>query len=263
MADMALQSAILQSTLEALDSEDEVEAHDADADADADAMDVEVDAHDNADGADDDAEHAENTQDAQGAEDPAVEPMFPSTRSQMRPPPHGKEFATRDAVESWLKVYCNQQGYSVSCRRCVAKGVRGWKAVFYCSRGRPGDSSNQPAAKRTKKIGCPMEFNVDCLKRTDFKWIIDTSMTLTHNHSPAVKPPRPVVLFPRRRKTRDVPREVMATGKLEGRRALMTGAEYVELPALVSMVIFLTPCARAVLELAAPSPCFSPAKAQT
>lgn len=246
MADMELQSAILQSALEALDGEAEADADAEDRaqdsepgdddDDDDDAMDVEAnedaEAEAEADAeADADAQLVAGTEGAGGGGGGGENAggFMPvgdaSSRNQMLPPPHGKQFDTRDAVESYLKVYCNQQGYSVSCRRCVAKGVRGWKAVFYCNRGRPGDTSREKPAKNSKKIGCPMTVNVDCLQRTSFRWTIDTSMTLPHNHGPAVKTPRPVVPFPRRRKTRDVPREKMAARSLEGRRAMITGAE--------------------------------------
>lgn len=234
MANTQLQSAILPSALEALDGEAASNKEPAD---DDDALDVEA----QEDAQVDAAAQAEAEADARaivgtrgsaagggpGAENAAGPTAVgdPSARHQMLPPPHGKEFDTRDAVENYFKVYCNQQGYSVSCRRCVAKGVRGWKAVFYCTRGRPGDLSREKTPKNTNKIGCPMTVNVDCLQRTNFRWTIDTSMTQPHNHGPAVKTPRPIVPFPRRRKVRDVPREFVAARTLDGRRAMITGAE--------------------------------------
>lgn len=231
MADLELQSAILQSALEALDGEaedgDPVEA------GSEDGMEVEAGEDAQAQAQDDAEAHFEVAPSAQDAGDAeaggveevaAGEPTGEGTK-QMLPPPNGRHFETRDAAESFLKVYCAQQGYSVSCRRCLRKGIRGFKAYFYCSCGRPGDAARERNTKNTKKTGCQMGFSLDCLQRTNYRWTIDSSITQPHNHGPAVKTVRPVVPFPRRRKTIDAPGEQAAVGKLLGRRALITGGE--------------------------------------
>lgn len=230
-ADMHLQSAILQSALEELHGDNETLAEDNE-----DAMDVEADAESEVEadakdvqGAEEGVEDLDGVEDAEGAEDAdgaeTAERPTSSATQQMLPPPNGRQFDSRDAAESFVKVFCAQQGYSVSCRRCLRKGVRGFKALFYCSRGRPGDDRRKETTKNTKKTGCPMQFGIDCLQRTDFRWTIDTSITLPHNHGPALpKTPRPVVPFPRRRKVIRPGTQVVA-GKLEGRRALITGGE--------------------------------------
>lgn len=197
MADLRLPSAILQPTLQALHSDNDDVVEDRE-----DAMDVEADAG----GA------------GAVAEDPTPRPM-----PRMLPPPDGRQFDSREAAESFLEVYCAQQGYAVSRRRCCRKGLRGFKAFFYCTFGYPNDRGHHQALRKTNQFGCPMGFVVDCLRRTNLRWTIDSSITKPHDHGPWIVPPRPIVPSPRRRKVAPV-RQVVG-GKLDGKRALITGAE--------------------------------------
>jgi hypothetical protein len=108
---------------------------------------------------------------------PAADPQPAAHR--MLPPPHGRRFPTEEAAEMFLKHFSSTAGYKIVRKRSAAKGKDGRVIAYVCH------LSGQPRGDvRTKKIGCPFRISVDCLKRTNYEYEINTYGTRAHNHGP-------------------------------------------------------------------------------
>lgn len=132
----------------------------------------------------DDDPESDSESDSESAAAAEDQPTIPT----MLPPPNGRRFENKDALEAFVHFYTNVQGYSIATLRSAKKGKSGEKIYFQCTRGgHPSDNSSTPDTQ-TARIGCPVVFYADCLKRTNYEWEIDSLGVLPHNHGPAITP---------------------------------------------------------------------------
>lgn len=101
----------------------------------------------------------------------------------MLPPPHGRRFPTEETAEAFLKHFSISAGYKIVRKRSAGKGKDGKVIAYECH------LAGQPRASggRTKKIGCPFRITLDCLKRTNYEYEINSQGVRQHNHGPDVK----------------------------------------------------------------------------
>ncbi|KAG8159692.1 hypothetical protein KVR01_010329 [Diaporthe batatas] len=101
----------------------------------------------------------------------------------MLPPPHGRRFPTEETAEAFLKHFSISAGYKIVRKRSAGKGKDGKIIAYECH------LSGHPRGGRTKKIGCPFRISLDCLKRTNYEYEINSMGVRQHNHGPDVKDP--------------------------------------------------------------------------
>lgn len=99
----------------------------------------------------------------------------------MLPPPHGRRFPTEETAEAFLKHFSISAGYKIVRKRSAGKGKDGKIIAYECH------LAGAPRGGRTKKIGCPFRITLDCLKRTNYEYEINSQGVRQHNHGPNVE----------------------------------------------------------------------------